>query len=273
MNLPPPTTAPAGWYPDPMGGTRYFDGRSWVAPVAMFAEAEEHPQLPFEAALGALVVLTVSLIVGKLTVEALFQFDWPLLVYIVLLTVFGYGPSLLWGWYVRRRWGSGRLSSLGWSFRWSDLGFGPLTWLSAIVFQVVMMLIVTGLKIPLTSNVESIDGDIGRSYVIATAIAAVVAAPIIEEVVFRGLVMRGFLSRMGALPAILLQGVLFGAAHVDPARGMGNIGLVMVLSSVGVAFGAAAYLTRRLGPTVIAHAIFNGLVLLVLLTGWADDLR
>jgi hypothetical protein len=273
MHLPPPSTAPAGWYPDPLGGTRYFDGRQWTTPTIVFAEPEEHPQLPFEAALGALVVLTASLIAGKLIVQSLFRFDWPLLVYIVLLTIFGYGPSLLWGLYVRRRWGSGRLSAIGWSFRWSDAGFGPLTWLSAVICQVVMMLVVTGLKIPLTSNVESIDGDIGRSYVIATAIAAVIAAPVIEEVVFRGLVMRGFLSRMGAVPAVLLQGVLFGTAHVDPARGAGNIGLVMVLSSVGIAFGGAAYLTRRLGPTVIAHAIFNGLVLLVLLMGWADNLR
>jgi membrane protease YdiL (CAAX protease family) len=256
-----------------LGGNRYYDGRQWTTPSIVFAEPEEHPQLPFEAALGALVVLTVSLIAGKLIVESLLRFDWPLLVYIVLLTIFGYGPSILWGWYVRRRWGAGRLSAIGWSFRWRDAGFGPLTWLCAIICQVVMMLIVTGLNIPLTSNVESIDGDVGRSYVIATAIAAVIAAPIIEEVVFRGLVMRGFLSRMGAVPAVVLQGVLFGAAHVDPARGAGNIGLVMVLSSVGIAFGGAAYLTRRLGPTVIAHAIFNGLVLLVLLTGWADNLR
>ena len=62
-----------------------------------------------------------------------------------------------------------------------------------------------------------------------------------------------------------MQGVLFGLAHVDPARGAGNIGLVLVLAAVGVAFGGAAYLLRRIGPTIIAHAIFNGVVMAVVL--------
>ena len=99
-----------------------------------------------------------------------------------------------------------------------------------------------------------------------------VAAPIIEELVFRGLVLRGFLSRMGPTSAILLQGVLFGVAHVDPVRGVGNVGLALVLSGVGIAFGTSAYLTRRLGPTVIAHAIFNGVVLAIVLSGAVADL-
>ena len=45
-----------------------------------------------------------------------------------------------------------------------------------------------------------------------------------------------------------------------------------MLSSVGVALGAAAYLTRRIGPTVIAHAIFNGVVMIIVLTGVLDDI-
>jgi hypothetical protein len=70
--------------------------------------------------------------------------------------------------------------------------------------------------------------------------------------------------------AIALQGVLFGVAHVDPVRGVGNVGLAIVLSMVGVAFGAAAYLLRRVGPTIVAHACFNGFVMLLLLTGVRD---
>ena len=62
------------------------------------------------------------------------------------------------------------------------------------------------------------------------------------------------------------QGALFGLAHVDPARGAGNIGLVLILGGVGVVFGGAAYLLRRIGPTMLAHAIFNGVVMAVVLT-------
>lgn len=271
--LPPPTTAPAGWYPDPTGaGQRYFDGRAWADAQPVFAERDDHPSLPLGAAIGALVVLVASLLVGKAAIEWLVRYDWPLLVYVVLLAAVGYGPSLAWGAYVRRRWGASRFAALGWRFRWSDLGWGPLTWICAIATQLVLGVLVLVLDIPLSSNVDSAsDLDADRAYLVATLVTAVVAAPIIEELVFRGLVLRGFLSRMHPAIAIGLQGVLFGLAHVDPVRGVGNIGLALVLSGVGVAFGVSAFLLRRLGPTVIAHAIFNGVVLAIVLSGVLDD--
>lgn len=271
--LPPPTTAPAGWYPDPSGvGHRYFDGREWVAEHPGFTEAEEHPSLPLNAALGALLVLVVSLVVGKAFVDWLIQFDWPVMLYVVVLAVVGYGPSLVWGAIVRRRWGAQQLTSLGWRFRWADLGWGPLTWVAAVGTQLVFGAIVLVFDIPLSSNVDSAaDLDTDRAYLVATLVTAVIAAPVIEELVFRGLVMRGLLSRMAPPLAIALQGVLFGVAHVDPVRGVGNIGLALVLSGVGVAFGVSAYLTRRLGPTVIAHGIFNGVVMAIVLSGVLDD--
>lgn len=273
--LPPPTTAPAGWYPDPTtAGLRYFDGVRW-APAAPslpeFAEREPHPQLPMRAAVGALVILTTSLLVGKGLVDLLVDLDWPVVVYVAILVTIGYGPSLVWCWYVRRRWGGGRAAGIGWQFRWSDLGWGPLTWLCAIGSQIALAVIVLLLDVPISSNVESVDDiQADRAYVVATVITAVIAAPIVEELVFRGVVMRGFLSRIGPWFAVPLQGVLFGIAHVDPVRGVGNVGLAIVLSGVGIALGGAAYLLRRIGPTVIAHAIFNGVVMVIVLTGVLD---
>jgi membrane protease YdiL (CAAX protease family) len=109
--------------------------------------------------------------------------------------------------------------------------------------------------------------------VVALVISAVVAAPVVEEMVFRGVVMRGLRSIWPIAVVLPVQGVLFGAAHVDPVRGAGNIGLVIVLSGVGVAFGVGAHLLRRIGPAIVAHAIFNGVVLVILLTGLADRIN
>jgi uncharacterized protein len=123
---------------------------------------------------------------------------------------------------------------------------------------------VTG--IPLVGNTEGIgEFDADRTYVVTLLIAAVIAAPLVEEAVFRGLMLRGLLSRIAVAPAVAVQGVLFGLAHVDPVRGSGNIGLVLILSVVGVVFGGAAYLLRRIGPAIIGHAMFNGLVMLIVL--------
>lgn len=278
--LPPPTTAPAGWYPDPAGaGLRYFDGSAWgpVVPlgptVQTFEERAPHPRLPMRAAIGALVILVTSLLVGKGLLDLLIELDWPLLVYVVMLGILGYGPSLVWCWYVQRRWADDRWSGIGWQFRWSDLGWGPLAYLAAIGTQIAIAAIVLLLDIPIASNVEEVSSsDIDRSYLVATVITAVIAAPLVEEMVFRGVVMRGLLSKMGPFLAIPLQGVLFGVAHVDPVRGWGNVGLAIVLSGVGIAFGAAAYLVRRVGATVVAHAIFNGVVMIIVLTGVLENI-
>ena len=279
--LPPPSSAPAGWYADPDGrrGSRYFDGRRWAppsvfvpAPVGLAPPAEPHPSLPLAAAVGALAILLASLVGGRLLIDALSRFEWPLLVYVAILTSIGYGPSLVWCWYVSRRWGSRRLGAdVGLRFRWSDAGWGPVIWIAALVTQIAVAALIIVLDVPLTSNTERIsDIDADRAYVIALAVTAVVAAPLVEEMVFRGVVMRGLRARLGAMATVFLQAVFFGAAHFDPVRGTGNIGLVMVLSSVGAAFGLGAYLLRRIGPTIVAHAIFNGVVLIIVLTGAND---
>ena len=160
---------------------------------------------------------------------------------------------------------------MGLRFRWSDAGWGPVIWIAALVVQIAVAALILVFDIPLTSNTERVsDIDANRGYVIALAITAVVAAPLVEEMVFRGVVMRGLRARFGAVATVALQAVFFGSAHFDPVRGRGNIGLVMVLSAVGGALGLGAYLLRRIGPTIIAHAIFNGVVLIIVLTGAND---
>ena len=271
--FPPPTVPPAGWYPDPTnGGARFFDGYAWAPTQPAFDEREAHSTLPLMASLGALGVLVASLLVGRVLGAVVAEF-FPDVIALVVAVVCGYAPSVMWALYAMRRWGDGRPASVGWRFRWVDLGWGPLTWLSAVASQLLVYTLVVRLfHIPLTSNVEDVKGpDVTVVYQIVTVLVAVIAAPFVEELVFRGVIMRGFLSRMGPVVAITLQGLLFGFAHSDPSRGAGNIGLALVLSAVGITLGTSAYLTRRIGPTVCAHAIFNGVVMAILLSGILDD--
>lgn len=221
------------------------------------------------------MVLTASLIGSKYLLDAVVDFGWPVAVYVALLAAVGYGPSLWWCRYVSRRWGTGNLGrDIGLTPRFADLGWGPLVWLGAIGAQIAVGVVVLAFDIPVASNTEGIsEMSADRTYIWALVISAVIAAPLVEEMVFRGVVMRGLRSRLPVVAAVILQGVLFGAAHADPVRGVGNVGLVLVLSGVGVAFGVAATLLRRIGPSVVAHAIFNGVVLVLLLTGVADRLQ
>ncbi len=224
------------------------------------------------AGIGAIVVLVISLLGSKYVLDLLVDYDWPVVAYVALLGTIGYGPSVVWWWFATTRWGSGnRRADVGFLPRWADLGWGPLIWLATILFQVAVTTIVLALDVPISNNTDDI-GELtaDRTYTVAIVITAVVAAPLVEELVFRGLVLRSLLSVASAPLAVIGQGLLFGVAHVDPVRGVGNVGLAIVLSAVGVSFGAAAYQLRRIGPTMVAHAIFNGVVMIILLSGVRD---
>lgn len=91
----------------------------------------------------------------------------------------------------------------------------------------------------------------GRSSVWGSLAALVVVAPLTEEFLFRGLILRGFLSRYSARKAILVSGLLFGAFHLNPWQFLGA-------TVVGVLFGWWFAQTRSLVPGIVGHALFNG---------------
>ena len=264
--------AAPGWFVDPWQPTRYrwWDGTQWAAPTSQQPGVPARPAmptLPLPAAIGAIAITTVALIGSRFALDALGELQWPIAVYVALSVLFAYGPMVAYCVWASRRWGTGRLSrDAGFTARWSDAGWGPLVWLAAFGAEIAVALFVLATRIPIRSNTENIDDLSGeRGVIISVLITAVIAAPFIEELVFRGVILRGLASTLSAWVAVVVQGMLFGAAHADPSRGIGNVGLVLVLSAVGVVLGGAALLLRRIGPTIIAHMIFNGVVLLIVL--------
>jgi glutamate-5-semialdehyde dehydrogenase len=79
---------------------------------------------------------------------------------------------------------------------------------------------------------------------------AVVVAPLVEEFVFRGLILRGLLARWAPWSAILVSAALFGLIHLNPAQ-------LPVTLTLGIILGWAYVRTRSLGLCVIGHALNN----------------
>lgn len=77
-----------------------------------------------------------------------------------------------------------------------------------------------------------------------------VAAPIMEELVYRKLVIDR-LRRYGEIPAVLFSGLLFGATH-------GNFTQFFYAFFLGVVFGAVYCATGKLRYTIALHMIING---------------
>ena len=86
-----------------------------------------------------------------------------------------------------------------------------------------------------------------------------VGAPVIEELFFRGLLLRALKARIGSVGAVIASGVLFGLAHFEPLQ-------LPVLALFGVVLGMVALRTGRLGPGICAHAAFNSLAVYSLLS-------
>lgn len=87
-------------------------------------------------------------------------------------------------------------------------------------------------------------------------LAAVVAAPLMEEMMFR-VVLQGWLtSRIRAEPAIAWVAMFFAAVHGWPAM----VGLMPFALIIGYVY----YQTRSLISVVVMHMTFNGLMLLLL---------
>ena len=87
---------------------------------------------------------------------------------------------------------------------------------------------------------------------IGALVTTIVVAPIAEEVLLRGIILKGLLSRYSAPTSILISSLLFGAIH-------GNLYQFVLALIVGVFFGWMFVKTRSLLLCILAHAFFNSL--------------
>jgi len=85
---------------------------------------------------------------------------------------------------------------------------------------------------------------------VAATLAVCVMAPLLEEMLFRGIVLRGFLQRYSRWWAIVGSAALFGAAHLNIYQFV--VGLVM-----GTVLGWLYERTRSLIPCIALHAAYN----------------
>ena len=87
----------------------------------------------------------------------------------------------------------------------------------------------------------------------------VVGAPIVEELVYRGLLQRSLASLVTAWPALVLTSVWFSLIHLSPVEYPG-------LFLAGLVFGVGVVVTNRIGPAIVTHAAFNATGIMIVLS-------
>lgn len=164
--------------------------------------------------------------------------------------------------------GAGTLAEdFGFKAKWSDMGLGLVV---AVAVQLLVLPGIAYLLRPLLGEPEVsgpvqdlLDKSQGPAFV-GLILSVVVAAPIVEELFFRGLLLRSLQRRMPDRAAVALCAVTFGIAHGSTLP-VDAVLLVMIsLTVFGAILALMAVRTGRLGSSIVAHAVFNLFTLLYL---------
>ena len=95
------------------------------------------------------------------------------------------------------------------------------------------------------------DEDMSNAELWNFAVAALLLAPLLEEALFRGLILRGFLTHCSRWKAIWISSILFALVHVvDPLQ-------LLPVGALGIAFAWWRVETGSVLPSAIGHFFCN----------------
>lgn len=162
--------------------------------------------------------------------------------------------------------------------RLRDIGVGVGVGASGFVIVTILLVLAEQLwggveppDQPLTQMVDQ-----GGLVTALVVVVAVLAAPVVEELVFRGLLFQSIRQRAGLFPAMGISAIVFGLVHLPQilevnedtgiVEGMNVDALpsIVGLAILGFWFAGAFHRTGRLGVVIAAHATFNGIALALL---------
>jgi membrane protease YdiL (CAAX protease family) len=146
---------------------------------------------------------------------------------------------------------------------WSDTG-RILRWsLLLLVVQAVAVALLVSF-VPALEGAEADNSSFLREEpmwaLLLFVLLATAIAPVLEELLFRGIVLRGLMLRLGFWPAAIVSSVCFGLFH---APGLGGDAVLIVVAT-GVFGLGLCLLTRRtgrLGPGIGVHAVRNAVAI------------
>jgi uncharacterized protein len=91
------------------------------------------------------------------------------------------------------------------------------------------------------------------------ALLAVVVAPVVEEVIFRGVLFRALADRINLTVGLVLSSAIFALIHIEVV--LSQPFALVGLFTVGFLLALAYHLTGNLMVAVLGHAVFNAISL------------
>lgn len=161
-------------------------------------------------------------------------------------------------------------SSLGSYFR--SVSPGTLLLASAIGILLVAGLLTTQ-SVLLADHVTNFHATRSEEAILPTSTANIlpgvlavgVTGPFVEEIYFRGLLLRWLGTKMPAFLAVILSAALFAVAHAKFALHQEMEALILTgeLAIVGVVTATVALLSRSLWPSIVIHGTYNATIIVL----------
>lgn len=143
-----------------------------------------------------------------------------------------------------------------------DTFAGLVGYSAALPLLVASLLVSLAVFDPSTSRMNPAAVDFARAQTLSARLVlfllGVVVAPVVEEVIFRGMLLRALQTRLGFGVATVVTSLIFAILH--PQLPMGFLSIF----TLGIVFSCLYGLTGSLWPAMIAHALNNGMVFIYL---------
>ena len=217
---------------------------TWLASIAMLFIVPNLCVLPYLASRYRGVAATKEILVADKTFIFLFVLGW-LPAHLLTLAII---------WAVATRLGKRSIKQVfGWS--WSPgLGLWGSSALAIALFILTFILVgfFGGQKTDLDRILES-----SRAAAVTLAIIAVATAPLVEEMIYRGLLYSAFQKAIGQWWAVIVVASMFAGLHV--VQYWPNAGAISSITLLSVALTLIRARTGRLLPCFVIHLVFNGI--------------
>jgi len=176
-------------------------------------------------------------------------------IYVLVLKPKGIGLAAL-GFRLPRRGSSGARG-----FSWGWAGTVAAGCVGCFIILIAYVFIVMGMGVDVLEPPEDqVPIEFFKSPIVifAIGIGVLLAAPLFEELFFRGFLFPAFRRMAGVLPAAVFSGLLFGLVHFD-------LGFIVPFGLIGATFALLYWSTDSLYTSMSSHFLFNliGFVALV----------
>ena len=150
------------------------------------------------------------------------------------------------------------LQTLGWT--WPS-NFGPVKCIGLAVLLLIVAVLFTWLFGGAETQLDQIvKSSLKARFVLA--FLAVFTAPLVEEIIYRGVMYPAIQRPFGTLWAVLVVSILFAGVHVF--QYFNNFAVVSVIAVLSVTLTLVRSRTRSILPCFVIHLVFNGLQALFL---------